>query len=240
MGELVNPGPGGYTGSATVNGGRLVSGGTIHEAEVNAGTLRNTFTYYAGTLTLAHIGTVDTATVRGGVFDNIGITTELMLHGGTFNNITSPVDYFVLNGIVNTATLLGGVYTGVAGSYTGDLFVGGGGTLDSGLYLGKIDDLSFGNGGVLVLQEDSLVNILGTVNLAGALLDTSAIDDFVLNNLASYFNFAEGAGFVGEYNFVLNEDGRYSVTAANSTPEPATLLLVGLGLAGLGLARRKK
>ncbi|MDR0871342.1 MAG: PEP-CTERM sorting domain-containing protein, partial [Planctomycetaceae bacterium] len=112
-----------------------------------------------------------------------------------------------------------------------------------------------------IAAPDVTVNADGTLGFAGSLLasltyggttgDLFALTDGVFD-LAS-LELADGDYTLNLYNAELSGDDltsdfisrnayqhKFTVSGSTATPEPATLLIFGLGLAGLGLARRRR
>lgn len=104
------------------------------------------------------------------------------------------------------------------------------GSLDTGDVLAFDDD----SGSAAVSFRNSLINMFLT---AGSYI--VAVGDFHLTPEEAVSGFADNSysSLGGGYDLLIS--GNTNITISSSVPEPSSLILLALGIAGLGFARRK-
>jgi hypothetical protein len=142
---------------------------------------------------------------------------------GTYNGVFTWTGSFTVNGVTHS---FGGPYSeGITGiTYTPDYVPGG---LPGGGVSGSYN-ADFSGFSVFRLDEEDLAG-LNSITVA-----------FVMTGLGFDTDFNPGAGIAQGWTGMI--DGSFDVSWTSSEaaiPEPATIAVVGLGLAGLGLVRRR-
>ena len=228
-GEFGNEGT--ITGSGTVYGGIFNNdGGSAATLNQHAGTVHNS-------------GTFTGVTLNGGRFENLSggiIQGSLVMNGGTVDN-AGRIDNFVYGG---------GTYNAIGNGSVRNLSLDARQQFDVNSLAGIANMFRVGNidlaGADLVWNLNGLladnVGFFGWDNIFGvdftggtqvALFTVNWDDGFAEFNAN---NFGEMQPF-GNYTIVASMDG---ITINPAVPEPATLAILGLGLVGLGLARRRQ
>jgi len=244
------------TDDVVVNGGQFMNGivgvdeRSIADITVNSGSGRNssgnTVTGLVNVLggEFANDGTVDRGTVSGGTFmNNAGgiVLGSLLMNDGTVNN----------GGTINNLVYGGaGTYNAFGDGSIGKLSLDAGQQFDVNRLAGIAD--TFGVGSIDLAGANLVWDLDGSLgdNLGFFGWDDIFGVDFIGGEQVALFtvnwddgsaefdvdNFGQWQPF-GGYEIIASMNG---VTINPTVPEPATLAIIGLGLAGLGWARRRR
>jgi len=239
----------GTVGTFNLTGGNFLNMGTVAEGgTVSAGTFNNNAGASVQTLdqvagTVHNSGTITGVTLSGtGTFENLSgglILGSLVMNGGTVDNV----------GTINNLVYGDGIYNAIGNGSIGNL------SLDAGQQfnvnrLATIAD-TFGVDSIDLAGANLVWNLNGSLgdNLGFLGWDEIFGVEFTNGTQIALFTINWDGGFAefdidnfgqtltfGNYTVIVSMDG----ITANVVPEPATLAVIGLGLAGLGWARRRR
>jgi len=198
-----------------LSGGIVINGSRINEMTYFNGTYDDFYLYVPDAL-----GSIGTLTLAGNSTNNTGSR-------GGWGQVDNLAFHSNGNGIVSIAAFANGDFAAAAGMQVQDTV-----NLDYGtLQLNLVDFAVTGDDWFAT----SFLNGLDIADLFGA---ASAFGE--LNAFDIYWNADGYFDLLGAKGWSISDVGMISYSDPNVVPEPATLAIVGLGLAGLGWARRRR
>ena len=217
----------GWIGSASLEGGTVINAGRIDSMTYTGGTYTGQITgdvYVYGELVHRTLtGTIGTLSLAGdatgidwGVVDNLAFDSN--------GNGVISVSAFVDDNIG---------YRGINAGHVD--FAYGNVSLDLSLFCGTVLDLSDVTGPLWENDGFYLSTLFGATTFSG-IENLSSFKIVLWEDVVEFWILKDG---VFETGWSIDAVTGWVSYSSNEVPEPATLAIIGLGLAGLGLARRR-
>jgi len=235
----------GTIGAANVNGGTLANraGSTIANATQNGGIINNsgridTMTYNAGTYNATANGTIGELTVAGDVRgDNWGTVESLVFA----SDAVGTVFFAALAPDMMGQTIVDISEVVFSGLRAGSVNVANGNIALDVTGLGSNFGETFTN---LFGDEFAMASLFGATGVSGV----SGLNSFQVSHGTEWVSIFDNGSFIDNtWSFT---DTGFAWSGAwndnwidgsdNVVPAPATIVILALGLAGLGLARRRR